>query len=242
MIKYFTMQSQWEPLPPLAPLAAILWPMRRSAVGLLLAALASGGLVACAPGSAVREPEDLHGLLLDEPLAKPEVTLTATDGTPFNLRQATDSFVTLVFFGYTNCPDVCPVHLANLGSVLASLDPRVAERIKVVFVTTDPGRDTPAVLRTWLDHFSPSFIGLTGDSITIARAQEWLKLAPSVIERAKAGDTAYAIGHSSLVVAFTADNRAHVVYPFGIRQEDWAHDLPELVRTGWRAGAGAARQ
>lgn len=206
------------------------WP----AASLALLAL---GTLAC--GGQPRSPEDLRGYLLGERLAKPEFTLTATDGTPFNFRQATDGFVTLVFFGYTNCPDICPVHMSNLGRVLATLDPRVAERIKVVFATTDPRRDTPRVLRAWLDHFSPSFIGLTGDSAAIAEAQLSLKLTPAVIERA-AADTGYAVGHSALVVAFTADNRAHVVYPFGTRQEDWAHDLPELVREGWGARTGAA--
>lgn len=209
--------------------------MSQSSLALLLGAATSVGLAACSPRSAPREPEDLRGYLLAEPLPKPEVTLTATDGSPFNLRRATDGFVTLVFFGYTHCPDICPVHMANLGSVLASLDPRVTERIKVIFVTTDPRRDTPVVLRAWLDHFSRSFIGLVGDSITLAGAQESLKLAPAVIEKAAAADTGYGVGHSSLVVAFTADNLAHVVYPFGTRQEDWAHDLPELVRRGWGA-------
>ncbi|MBI2072282.1 MAG: SCO family protein [Gemmatimonadetes bacterium] len=207
--------------------------MSPSILSLLVAGTVSGGLAACAAGSANREPQDLNGYLLGEPLAKPEVTLTSTDGTPFDFRQATDGFVTLVFFGYTNCPDICPVHMSNLGSVLATLDPRVAERIKVVFVTTDPRRDTPAVVRAWLDHFSRSFIGLTGDSITIARAQESLQLAPAVIQKPAAADTGYAVGHSALVVAFTADNLAHVVYPFGTRQEDWAQDLPQLVREGW---------
>lgn len=192
-------------------------------------------LGACSAVRTDREPEDLHGYLLGEPLAKPEFTFTATDGTPFEFRAATDGFVTLVLFGYTNCPDVCPVHMSNLGAVLATLDPRVAERIKVVFITTDPKRDTPAVLRAWLDHFSTTFIGLTADSSAIAHVQAELQLAPSVIERA-ASDTGYGVGHSSLVVAFTADNKAHVVYPFGIRQEDWAHDLPVLVREAWGAG------
>lgn len=209
--------------------------MSRSLLTSILVCTVGGGLGACAAGRADRAPQDLRGVLLAAPLAKPQLTLTATDGTPFDFRQATDGFVTLLFFGYTNCPDVCPVHLSNLGAVLPELDPQVAERIKVVFVTTDPRRDTPAVLRSWLDHFSTRFLGLTGDSGAIAQAQATLKLAPAVIERATASDTGYAVGHSALVVAFTADNQAHVVYPYGTRQEDWAHDLPALVREGWGA-------
>ncbi len=211
--------------------------MSRSFLIPILVCTAVGGLTGCAPGRADRAPEDLRGYVLGEPLRKPDFTLTATDGTPYDFRKATHGFVTLVFFGYTNCPDVCPVHLSNLGAVLPELDPQVSERIKVVFVTTDPRRDTPAVLRSWLDHFSPQFIGLTGGSSAIAAVQGALKLAPSVIERAAPSDTGYAVGHSALVVAFTADNQAHVVYPYGTRQEDWAHDLPALVRESWGGGA-----
>jgi protein SCO1/2 len=175
----------------------------------------------------------LRGAVLAEPLPKPDITLTATDGAPFPLRTATDGFVTLIFFGFTHCPNVCPVTMANLGSVLATLEPAVAQRVKVLFITVDPRRDTPAVLRAWLDHFSSQIVGLTGDSAAVAQAQVALKLAPAVIERTSPSDTSYSVGHSALVVAFTPDNLAHVVYPFGTRQEDWAHDLPELARGAW---------
>lgn len=171
--------------------------------------------------------------MLAEPLPKPDIALTATDGSPFPLRAATDGFVTLIFFGFTHCPNVCPVTMANLGAVLATLEPAVAQRVKVLFITVDPRRDTPDVLRAWLDHFSPNIVGLTGDSAAVAQAQVALKLAPAVIEKKSPADTAYSVGHSALVVAFTPDNLAHVVYPFGTRQEDWAHDLPELVRGAW---------
>jgi protein SCO1/2 len=209
--------------------------MYRSA---LLALAAAGiGLSACAGGRGDRAPQDLRGYLLERPLAKPGFTLTATDGTPFDFRPATDGFVTLVFLGYTNCPDVCPVHLSNLGAVLPELDPQVTARIKVVFITTDPRRDTPPVIRSWLDHFSRGFIGLTGDSSAIAGVEAALQLPPAVIEKATAADTGYTVGHSALVVAFTPDNLAHVVYPYGTRQEDWAHDLPALVQGSWGRGA-----
>jgi len=203
---------------------------------LTLAAAAGWSLGACAGGRADRAPGDLRGYLLEHPLPKPGFTLTATDGSRFDFRPATDGFLTLVFFGYTNCPDVCPVHMSNLGAVLPELDPQVAARIKVVFITTDPRRDTPAVLRTWLDHFSRGFIGLSGDSSSVAGVQTALQLPPAVVEKATAADSAYTVGHSALVVAFTPDNLAHLVYPYGTRQEDWAHDLPALVQGAWGGG------
>jgi protein SCO1/2 len=198
----------------------------------VLGALAAFSL-SCSGAGAARAPKDLRGTLLGEPLPKPDVTFRTTEGSPFPLRSATEGFVTLIFFGFTHCPNVCPVTMANLGAVLRTLDPAVAQRVKVLFVTVDPWRDTPAVLRAWLDRFNPDIIGLSGDSVTVAQAQVALKLAPAIIERQGPSDTAYSVGHSSLVVAFTPDNLAHVVYPFGTRQEDWAHDLPELVRGGW---------
>jgi len=212
-------------------------PMQRFLLSALTAGAASW-LSGCAGGRADRAPQDLRGYVLEKPLAKPAFKLTATDGTSFDFRPSTDGLLTLVFVGYTNCPDVCPVHMSNLGAVLPELDPQVAARIKVVFITTDPRRDTPAAIRTWLDHFSRGFIGLTGDSSAIAGVEAALQLPPAVIEKAKAADTAYTVGHSALVVAFTPDNLAHVVYPYGTRQEDWAHDLPILVQRSWGRGGG----
>src|SRR5215467_3592343 len=103
-----------------------------------------------------------RGGLVTPPLPKPAFVLTDTSGAPFDFRQKTDGYVTLLFFGYTYCPDQCPMHMANLGAALKKLPPAIAGQVKLVFVTTDPERDFPAVLRRWLDLFDPHFIGLTG--------------------------------------------------------------------------------
>ena len=175
-------------------------------------------------------PEELRGVPLGAPLPKPEVTLFTTDGEPFDLRAETAGFVTLLFFGYTHCPDICPVHMANIGAVLHKLTPDVANRVKVVMVTVDPERDTPERLRSWLDNFDTGFVGLTGDQATITKAQQDLMLPPAV----RQGDGAsYLMGHAAYVIAFTPDDSAHVIYPSGVRQADWAHDLPLLVSGEW---------
>ncbi len=193
--------------------------------------IASSVLMAC--HGVTRRPGDLRGLTLPAPMAKPEFTLTGTDGKPFDFRKGTDGYTTLVFFGYTHCPDVCPLQMATLGAVVPKLPPAVARNIRVVFITTDPRRDSPQRLRSWLDNFDPDFIGLTGDSATIARAEQAMNLAPSIVEPHAPGDTSYTVGHSAVIVAFTADNRSHIIYPTGTRQEDWAHDLPKLVESPW---------
>lgn len=191
------------------------------------------GLALAAPacGRTADPVSEYRGTLLSAPLAKADFTLTDTDGHPFNFRERTDGHLTLLFFGYTNCPDVCPVHMANLAAALARLPRDDAARVRVVFVTTDPTRDTPARLKEWLGSFDPSFVGLTGTPAELMDAQIAAGVAPSVARPAP-GDTAYDVGHAAQVIAYTSDDRMRAQYPFGTRQRDWAHDLPLLLAMG----------
>lgn len=176
-------------------------------------------------------PDGLSGPQVNPPIPKPDFVLQTTEGKPFDFRRETEGKVALLFFGYTHCPDICPVHMANIAAALQKLSPEVNNAIQVVFVTTDPERDTPEVMRTWLDKFNPRFVGLTGDSAAIAGAMRQLKLSPTVREAGEAPGT-YFIGHTTLVLAFTRDDLAHVVYPFGVRQADWVRDLEKLATEG----------
>ncbi len=173
---------------------------------------------------------ELRGWNLSEPLPKVGFTLESMAGGPFEFHTETEGFVTLLFFGYTYCPDVCPLHMANISAVLKKLPPEVANRIKVVFVTTDPERDTPERLREWLGHFNPNFIGLIGSLDEVNAIQAAIGLAAARREELPSGG--YGIAHSAQVLAYTTDNKAHMMYAFGTRQEDWAHDLPILVNDG----------
>lgn len=197
-----------------------------------IATLAVALTGACVGDSPPR-PGELQGTVYSEPLQKPDFTLPSAAGDSFDFRKETDGFVTLLFFGYTSCPDVCPIHMANIAAVLRTLPPDVSERVKVVMVTTDPRRDTPERLGAWLKNFDPSFVGLIGPVSRVNELEVQLNLPPS----SSYGDTtgSYTVGHSARVIAFTTDNRAHVSYPFGTRQRDWAHDLPLLVESNWGA-------
>ena len=139
--------------------------------------------------------------------------------------------VTLLFFGYTHCPDVCPVHLGNIAAVLGTLTPDVSGRVRVVFVSTDPERDTADRIRSWLDGFDRRFIGLRGSLDEVNAIQQRIGLAAAVVPDTSDGD--YTVGHGAQVIAYTADDSAHVVYGFGTRQADWAADLPRLVGGEW---------
>ncbi len=202
----------------------------------LLVVLAALLLSACGAGepewgAASTSSDDYRGMVLPRPLQKVDFTLNDTEGEPFHFRAETDGYLTLLFFGFTNCPDVCPVHLANLAAVLDGLPVQTRNRIKVVFVTVDPERDTPQRIREWLDAFNRGYIGLRGTREEVDAIMTALQLPTAVIDTTGGK---YEVGHPSQIIAFQPDNVARVIYPFGTRQADWAYDLPRLV-----ADAGA---
>jgi protein SCO1/2 len=172
---------------------------------------------------------DYHGGLVSPPLPRPKFTLTDTSGAPFDFWSKTQGSVTLLFFGYTHCPDMCPLQMSIIAQALKDVPTAAGEQLKVVFVTTDPDRDTPAVLRAWLNHFDKRFIGLTGTQAAIDAAQIAANLAPAKKSPVRS-DGAYEVGHAAFVLAYTKDNLAHVIYPVGVKEEDWVHDLPLLVK------------
>lgn len=87
-----------------------------------------------------------RGALVAPPFEKPGYTLTDTQARPYDIRKETEGYLTLLYIGYTHCPDVCPTHMAGLSAVMKKLPADVTRKIKVVFVTADPARDTPEVL------------------------------------------------------------------------------------------------
>lgn len=173
-----------------------------------------------------------RGGLVSPLLPKPQFTLTDTSGAAYDFLAKTQGYVTLLFFGYTNCPDMCPLQMHMIADALKMIPPTSADQFKVVFVTTDPDRDSPQVLRRYLDHFDKRFIGLTGSQAAIDAAQTAANL-PVAKKSAVRPDGAYEVGHAAFVLAYTKDNLAHVIYPVGMKQEDWVHDLPYLAQETW---------
>lgn len=157
---------------------------------------------------------------------KPAFTLVSTDGTPYPFREETDRRLALLLFGYTHCADLCPVHLTNIAAALRRLPPEQRNRIRVVFVTTDPARDSLPRLRAWLDNFDRRFIGLRGSADEVSRIETALALPSSIIDSSKAD---YVVGHASQVLAFTPDDSLRLVYPSGVQAQDWVRDLPRLL-------------
>jgi protein SCO1/2 len=198
------------------------------AAGLYLVALS-----ACTESRAA-SLEHLRGVRLTPAQRKTDFTLDDTQGRPFRFASDTHGLVTLLYFGYTHCPDVCPTHLANIAAALKKLSPADQAKVRVVFVTTDPERDTPQRLRSWLDNFDQRFIGLRGTLDAVNTVQARYGLPPATMEpmdsSAAGPRAAYGMGHAAQVLAFTPDDSLRVEYPSGFTADDFANDLPRLAR------------
>jgi protein SCO1/2 len=205
------------------------------AAGLVLAGCGSDGTEPDTAGSTghahgsapagVEGPDDeFAGLDLAEPYRRPSFTLTDTTGASYDFRATTAGRPTLLFFGYTDCPDICPTTMADVALALRGLDPAVAEQVQVVFVTTDPATDSPEVLDEYLRRFDADlptrFVGLTGSQELIDQAQ----LSAGVPLAEDEGRL-----HSSLLLLYGNDDAAHVAFDAGNTARDIADDLTAVV-------------
>ena len=192
---------------------------------------------ACARASTSATPSatasSWSGATIVRAVQLPNITLTDTAGQPFNLRQRGVGKFTLLYFGYTHCPDACPATMATLTLALRSLPAADRNQAQVIFVTTDPGRDTGPVLKTWLAQFEPTFIGLTGTNAQIEEAQGLTHLPNSQLDSPDASG-GYAVEHSAFLLAFTADGLAHITYPGGVSSTDEARDFQRLIEHGFQ--------
>ncbi|MFD5320954.1 SCO family protein [Streptomyces sp. NPDC127098] len=169
-----------------------------------------------------------EGTVLDTPFDKPELVLTDTNGEEYDFVERTAGRATLLYFGYTHCPDICPLTMSNIGIASAGLTEEQRDRLDVVFVTTDPERDTPESLGPWLESQGPDFTGLTGDFETIQEAARSLGVHIEPSTEDENGDIVST--HGTQVVAFLpTDDRAHVVYTEGVTSDTFARDLPGLI-------------
>ena len=191
----------------------------------------------------VREAaSDYTGTVVEPAVPRPELTLLDTDGAPFSLHERPAGEVTVVFFGYTHCPDVCPTTMADLAAARRQMPEHLRDNVVVAFVTEDPERDSPAVLRDWLDAMDSEFVGLRGGNDDTAAALRELYLPETSIiptpnapvvhpddGHAHPGD--YGVDHPGVVYAFGPEQT--LLYTGGIRPQQYAEDFALL------AGAGA---
>lgn len=176
-----------------------------------------------------------------KPAAPPEPTFLATDITgaafarDFSLTDHNGQARTLadfrgqvvaIFFGYTHCPDVCPTTLADFAAALQQLGDQ-AERVQVLFVTVDPERDTPELLREFVPAFNPRFLGMHGDADTLrALAKEYKVVYEKNSVR---GPDDYLIDHSAGTYVYDMQGRLRLLVPYGSDAASIAHDLKVLL-------------
>lgn len=210
----------------------------RSSVALPMLAVAVIALAGCSgasssPGpnspSSLTDPNGtgaFQGIGLSPPEPRPSFTLTDTVGKPFAFGRQTAGHPTLLFFGYTKCPDVCPATMADANAAIKTLPVAFQATIDVVFVSTDVKQDTAAVIAQWLMNFSAGIsahvIGLRGTQAQIDAAQ-----AAAHVTLAQDGGQL----HSAQLLLFGADDYARVTYlPSSSESAQIAHDLPLVAR------------
>ncbi len=184
----------------------------------------AGGTANFSSDAPAASSKGFTGTLIDPAAPRPQFTLTDTSGAAFDFRARTGGRATLLFFGYTMCPDICTPTMADLQAALQIADPKVRSQVDVVFVTTDPKRDTGPVLRAWLDGFNSAFIGLTGTDAELLAAQDAVGVP---VAEPGPDDT---FGHAAQVTAWATDDLNRTVYLAGTAPRDIAHDLPLLVK------------
>ena len=148
---------------------------------------------------------------------KPTVALTDTNGRSYDLATQTAGRVTLVYFGYTHCPNICPINMALIAAAINQLPASLRHAVTVVFVTTDPSRDTPPVIRAWLDHFTsgypgdPTFVGLTGSPNQIHQAEQQVGMPLSYAQSAQNNpDGGYQVVHAGYTLIYSQSGFAHL--------------------------------
>lgn len=205
---------------------------RRRAAGLLLGGLLLGtGLTGCdrpdaaAAGSSAVPAGSFKSVDITGASYARELALTDQHGQPRRLADFKGKVV-VVFFGFTQCPDVCPTTMVELAQVKKALGPD-GDRIQGIFVTVDPERDTPEILKAYMAGFDPSFIALRGTpEETAAAAKEFKVFFAKVPGKT---ETSYTIDHTAGSYIFDASGRIRLFERYGSSAEDLAHDLKRLL-------------
>ncbi|MGW1196467.1 SCO family protein [Streptomyces sp. NPDC002536] len=213
--------------------------MRTKILGAALAMAAALTLTACGGSSdksdkpvadVSAEQTKKAAITLDTPKDKPDLVLTDTSDKKYELLKETKGRPVLLYFGYTYCPDVCSTVVSDIAAATKKLSKEDQEKLQVVFVTTDPERDTPKRMREWLDaQGGQNIVGLTGDFDTIQAAAKPLGILVEKPKKEK--DGSITVSHGAEVVGFSPkDDAAHWIYTSSTTSDQYAQDLPKIVK------------
>jgi protein SCO1/2 len=167
-----------------------------------------------------------NGVVIDPPAPAADFTLTDQHGQPFRLSDQRGK-AAIIFFGYTNCPDVCPITLSEFKRIKAMLGDN-ADQVAFIYITVDPERDTVARLAEYLPNFDPQFIGLTGD--LPALEQVW-KAYGVYQQKQDAGSAAgYLVDHSTRTYLIDPDGAWRINFPYGMEPEKIVRDIRQVLK------------
>lgn len=171
-------------------------------------------------------PYLFHGAEIDPAQPAPEIALPDTHGQMFTLSQQRGNIV-LIFFGYTNCPDVCPATLSEMRRLVENLGDD-AQNVRVVFVTVDPDRDTPEKMKAYVNAFNPAFIGLSASLDEL----EPVISAYGVFREIQEGGSAsgYLVAHSSRTYLVDKRGDLRMTFAFGTPLSDIESDVRYLLK------------
>ncbi len=172
-------------------------------------------------GSAQPAPAAALPSGLESPRPAPPLEgLVNADGSPFSLADHAGA-PTLVFFGYTHCPDICPATIGEIFGVF-----QAAPETQAVFISVDPERDTPAWLASWTEYFPEGFHGVTGSPGAIRRAADGYGVRYARVETSSKGG--YTMSHTANVYLIDGDGQLRRTYPFGTPAAEMAADIETL--------------
>lgn len=168
-----------------------------------------------------------RGSYLDDPYIVPDIALPDADGTLYSVATA-EAPLKLVFFGYTNCPDTCQIVMSTIAGAVTRLDAAQRDQVQVVFVTTDPARDTGRALRAYLNRFNPDFVGVTGD---LSRIVDLAKPMKVYIEKGqKLPSGGYEVNHATYTFGVTGD-QVRLVWSEDTSPAAMAADIIKLLKS-----------
>ncbi len=197
--------------------------LRKYVFGLVLSVTLVAAGVA---GVVLTRPYTFHGTVFDAPQPAPEISLMDQNNQPFDLAAQKGNIV-LIFFGYTNCPDICPATMANLSQVYAQLGSQ-AKNVRVVFVTVDPQRDTAPQMQQFIAKFNPAFTGLVGTEQDLSPV--WKSYGVYIQSQAIAGSSSYLENHSDAIYLVDKTGRLRLAYDFTTPVSDLLSDVLHLLK------------
>lgn len=188
-------------------------------LGVLIVLLATAAVT-------LTRPYVFHGSVIQDTYPAPEFSLTDGKGGQFDLAQQRGKVV-LVFFGFTNCPDVCPTTMADFEQIRQRLG-KDADKVEFVFITVDPDRDTQQVAAQYAARFDPAFYGLSGTEQQLDPVWKAYGVYRK-LDKKSPTDTSYNVDHSSQVYAIDPSGNLRLTFSYGTSVDDMLQDVRHLI-------------